>query len=59
MDEGLGSLAYRSYGQQVGWKTFTGTPMPSWAEQNEKLKEAWNTAAQAVADKVQRDLRTS
>jgi hypothetical protein len=44
----LGKVAYEAYGESVGWVTFSGSRMPSWAEQNERLKLAWNAAADAV-----------
>lgn len=48
----LGRVAYEAYGESVGWTTFSGTPMPTWEEQNERLKQAWNSAALAVERKV-------
>jgi hypothetical protein len=52
MSEELGRLAYEAYGDTVGWITFSGTKMPGWAEQNERLRLAWIAAAEAVERKV-------
>lgn len=55
MTSELGRVAYEAYGETVGWTTFSGTRMPSWEEQNERLKQAWNSAALAVERKVLED----
>lgn len=52
MQQELGRLAYEAYGDSVGWTTFSGTDMPRWSDQNDKLRKAWNAAAQAVAQAV-------
>lgn len=52
MADELGRVAYEAYGESVGWITFSGTAMPTWEEQNEKLKQAWNSAASAVEARV-------
>lgn len=44
----LGKIAYEAYASNVNWTTFSGQEMPSWDDQNERLKLAWNEAAQAV-----------
>lgn len=46
----LGKIAYEAYGSNVNWVTFSGQKMPSWEDQNERLKAAWNVAAQAVLE---------
>lgn len=51
MDD-LGRVAYETYGDSVNWTTFSGEKMPSWGEQNDRLKQAWNAAAQAVERRV-------
>lgn len=50
--EPLGKIAYEAYGKSVGWATFSGSPMPTWDEQIDRLKEAWNKAADAVVREV-------
>lgn len=52
MPEELGKVNYEAYGDSVNWTTFSGTPMPSWEEQNDKLRQAWNAGAEAVARRV-------
>lgn len=44
----LGKIAYEAYGESVNWTTFSGSKMPSWEDQNDRLKLAWNAAAHAV-----------
>ena len=51
----LGRVAYEAYGESVGWMTFSGTKMPSWEEQNDRLKQAWNSAAAAVEARVREE----
>lgn len=51
----LGRVAYEAYGESVGWTTFSGTGMPTWEEQNERLKQAWNSAAAAVEARVREE----
>lgn len=48
MGQDLGRVAYEAYGDSVEWRTFSGTKMPTWEDQNAKLKQAWNAAAKAV-----------
>ncbi|AXH66183.1 hypothetical protein SEA_SATIS_22 [Streptomyces phage Satis] len=51
----LGKVAYEAYGESVNWTTFSGGKMPSWEEQNDRLKAAWNAAAEAVARNVREE----
>lgn len=44
----LGRVAYEAYGDAVAWTTFSGQKMPTWEEQNDRLKQAWKAAAEAV-----------
>lgn len=48
MADELGRVAYEAYGEAVGWTTFSGQKMPTWEDQNERLKLAWNRAAEEV-----------
>lgn len=50
MRDGLstGALAYEAYGNAVDWKNYTGKPMPKWADLPDKIRAAWQTAADAV-----------
>jgi hypothetical protein len=50
--EELGKVAYEAYGEARGWETVGGGWMPSWEQQSQELREAWNAAAQAVAAKL-------
>lgn len=45
----LGQLAYETYAEARDWKTYNGSPMPSWEEQDEGLRSAWIQAAETVA----------
>lgn len=55
MPDDLGRVAYEAYGESVGWITFSGQKMPSWADQNDRLKQAWNSAARAVEQRVREE----
>ena len=55
----LGRVNYEAYGDSVGWTTFSGQKMPAWEEQNDKLKQAWNAGAKAVARVVEEETRKS
>lgn len=55
----LGKIAYEAYGNSVGWKTVNGTTMPSWDSQFDRLKTAWEDAAQAVHEEVLKDKEDS
>lgn len=50
----LAEVAYNAYGDNRGWVTFNGDPMPRWEDQTPELREAWNAAAQAVAEVITR-----
>ena len=55
MSDELGRVAYEAYGESVGWTTFQGDPMPAWEEQNDRLKQAWKSAARAVERRVRKE----
>lgn len=38
--------AYQAYGDSVGWKTFDGRDMPTWAQLPERIQQAWAAVAQ-------------
>ncbi|MBW4598999.1 MAG: hypothetical protein KME29_05125 [Calothrix sp. FI2-JRJ7] len=50
--ERLGQVAYTTYGEGVGNKTFKGNPWPDWSDLPEFVQEAWCQAAKAVIDSV-------
>lgn len=45
----LGQVAYGAYGDSTGWLNYQGAPMLAWAEMPERIREAWEAAASAVA----------
>lgn len=49
--EEWGVLAYKTYGDTVGWKNFMGNPMPQWEDLTGPIKSGWCEAAQAVKEK--------
>lgn len=51
-DERLGEIAYDAYCAARGWKSVRGEPLPHWRQQDETLRNAWVTAAQAVAKEI-------
>lgn len=54
--DGLGRTAYEAYGDQRGWKVFNGDPMPTWYDQDEAIRVAWDAAADAVSAAVRKGL---
>lgn len=49
----LGQVAYEAYGDERGWTTVPGGPMPAWPDQDEAIQRAWQAAAEAVKAAVQ------
>jgi hypothetical protein len=43
-----GKLAYEAYGTQVEWKSYHGEPLPTWQMLPADIKNAWESAADAV-----------
>jgi hypothetical protein len=53
--DNLGQIAYEAYCETTNWKSIRGDDLPSWEEQlerNPNIAQAWNNAAQAVAQKL-------
>jgi hypothetical protein len=44
----LGKIAYDTYCQKVGWKSFRGEPLPEWKEVPPNIQEAWEGATAEV-----------
>ena len=49
MNEELGKIAYDVYCEARGWKSVRGEPLPQWEDQDESLRLAWCTSADAVS----------
>jgi hypothetical protein len=45
----LGQMAYEAYAQVTSWRNYMGGQMPHWFELPERIREAWESAAEAVA----------
>jgi hypothetical protein len=43
-----GQIAYEAYCESVAWVSFSGTKLPDWDKQSEKLQKAWCKAALAI-----------
>lgn len=43
-----GKIAYEAYVDSVGGVSVHGEPLPGWADQSDKIRAAWNAAAEAV-----------
>lgn len=53
MSERLGYVAYESYLLASGGVSLvSGAVLPSWDDQDVRIQEAWNQAADAVRDRV-------
>jgi len=48
----LGQVAYEAYCICVNNLSVTGVILPKWSEQSYNIRNAWESAAQAVADEV-------
>jgi len=53
----LGQAAYQAYGEQVGWRNFTGGRMPSWENLPVSTQQGWEQAALAVVRQVDDEAR--
>jgi hypothetical protein len=46
--ERLGRLAYEAYCDSRGWRSILGEDLPSWYDQADAIREAWQAAAENV-----------
>lgn len=53
--QSLGQIAFEAYRQSVGGRTYDDKPIPAWAELSESIRLAWDTAANAVVLRWERD----
>lgn len=52
---GYGQVAYRGYFEASGGASLiSGQPLPQWHEQSQAIREAWDAAAAAVVEYVDR-----
>jgi hypothetical protein len=54
MDQSLGEIAYNAYCESVGYKSVQGETLPNWEDQSEHLQAAWERAAEAVAEYLEK-----
>jgi len=45
----LGKIAYETYARDAGGVSVRGEELPSWDDQDEKIRAHWDAAAEAVA----------
>lgn len=43
-----GEIAYEAYGQNRGWQSWDGKPMPTWTDLRPDIQIAWQVAAEAA-----------
>ncbi|MEV5819316.1 hypothetical protein AB0L22_09085 [Micromonospora haikouensis] len=55
----LAQVAYQAYGEAVGFKNYLGDPMPTWDDLGDTIQQAWTGAAEAIRDRLERDLLQS
>lgn len=49
MQKTLGQIAYEAYAATTDWKSaITGSALPAWRDQHEKIRAAWEAAGDAV-----------
>lgn len=51
----LAKIAYEGYAEFTGGLTFDGRKMPSWTELNERIRNAWGAAVNAVLTQQEKD----
>ncbi|MFE5852003.1 hypothetical protein ACFQ61_02085 [Streptomyces sp. NPDC056500] len=54
--EAIGQAAYEAYAAAVGHTSVRGEPLPTWDEQAQPIRNAWQLAAEAVRGKVRAEL---
>lgn len=50
----LGSVGYNAYCDAVGWRAFSGDVLPQWDDTLDRIRNAWEAAAVAIAEEVRR-----
>lgn len=45
----LGKIAYKHYGDAVGWVNYQGNPIPKWADLTDTIRHGWIMAGVGVA----------
>jgi hypothetical protein len=45
-----GNVAYVAYGQQVNWRSVHGEVLPMWHELDDRLRGAWDIAAERAIE---------
>lgn len=53
----LGQVGYEAYGEDSGWTTFDGRPMPKWDNLRPDIQARWEISARAIADEALRRSR--
>lgn len=48
----IGAIGYEAYAKKTGGKTYDGRDMPKWEELPEKIQDAWEAAANGIADAI-------
>lgn len=54
-DLAAGSNAYARYGIAVGWKTYSGSKMPSWFNLGPQVQSGWIAVGRLIEDAVSRE----
>ena len=47
-DKTYGQIAFEAYSKERSGKTYDEKPIPTWEELKPEIKQAWNTAGEAV-----------
>ena len=50
--DNLGKIAYDTYCECRGWKSYNGDPLPQWKDVEVSIKEGWIKSAVAVEHEV-------
>jgi precorrin-2 methylase len=53
-EENLGRICYEAYADAVEWKSVRGDPLPAYNDLIERVQDAWQDAAEAVAEHLEK-----
>lgn len=46
-----GQTGFEAYSATTNWLTYDGKPIPPWVNLNDRVRNAWETAAKAILEK--------
>jgi hypothetical protein len=55
--EQMAKRSYVAYADHVGWKDYTGAPMPDWEDATDQVRIAWQVATRTAVAQVMTELQ--